>query len=387
MSKKLSIFTFSGLILGVLSGLTIPNIMINIGFLGDIYVNLLKALIIPILFCSIVSALCSTNTNKSSKITILAIILFIIMFLISFSINSLFVFYTNPGHSFSFIPVEWTGTITNINLKDFFISIFPSNIFSAAAGNQILPIIIFAFAFGWILNKSKYECNIEMFEYVFNQMLQLVIYFTPIAVFSLIGNTVANYGINILKSAIAYIGTAWIGSIIIVLLVMIVPVTIFCKINPIEYFKKISKIWLVTLSTCSSAATLPTTIKLCNEELNIPKDITNITVPLGCTIHMCGGAVSFSLLAIFSCQMYGIHITPFMWILMAVVALIINMGAPGIPGGGIVIGATYLSILGIPLNFIGFYAGIYKLLDMAYTTLNVTGDITANCLINKVINK
>ena len=102
---------------------------------------------------------------------------------------------------------------------------------------------------------------------------------------------------------------------------------------------------------------------------------------------MCGGAVSFSLLALFNCQMYDITITPIMFITMLVAAILINMGAPGIPGGGVVIGASYLALIGCPLDFIGVYAGFYRLLDMAYTTMNVSGDITANLLINKNINK
>lgn len=391
MNKRLTQFTLIGFILGIVGGVFIPTIMLNISFLGDIYVNLLKMLMIPVLFFGIVSALCQENTDKTSKVTIYSIILFIIMFLLTFLLNSSLVVLIQPGASANFPIIEWNGTITSLSIKDFFLSIFPSNIIAAAANNSILPVILFAFCFGWLLSKSKDasylpKCFILGCNVVLNKMLQYVIYLTPIGAFALIGNTVATFGIEVIKNAFIYIGTAWLGSIIILTIIMILPVWIYCKINPIEYVKKIGKIWLMTLSTCSSAATLPETIKVCNDELNIPKAITNITVPLGCTIHMCGGAVSFSLLALFSCQMYNITITPMMFIMMIFSALIINMGAPGIPGGGIVIGATYLTLLGIPIEFIGFYAGIYKLLDMAYTTLNVTGDITANCIIDKALN-
>ena len=164
---------------------------------------------------------------------------------------------------------------------------------------------------------------------------------------------------------------------------MILPVWIFAKVNPIDYIKKVSKVWLMSFTTCSSLATLPTTIKICNEEFDIPEDITNLVVPLGCTIHMCGGAVSFALLGIFTSKLFGVELTFTLFMQMIISATLINMSAPGIPNGGIVIGATYLSLLGIPLEFIGFYSGIYKLLDMAYTTLNVTGDVTTNILISK----
>ena len=106
-------------------------------------------------------------------------------------------------------------------------------------------------------------------------------------------------------------------------------------------------------------------------------------MPLGTTIHMCGGAVSFSLLGIFCAQLFGVDITFGLFLMMLVSSILINMSAPGIPGGGVVIGATYLQGLGIPLDFIGFYSGIYKILDMLYTTLNVTGDISAVVLLDK----
>ena len=95
-------------------------------------------------------------------------------------------------------------------------------------------------------------------------------------------------------------------------------------------------------------------------------------VPLGTTIHMCGGAVSFSLLGLFCSSLFGVEITFGKYVLMLIYAILINMAAPGIPNGGVAIGATYLQLLGIPLDFIGFYSGIYKLLDMIYTSLNVT---------------
>lgn len=141
------------------------------------------------------------------------------------------------------------------------------------------------------------------------------------------------------------------------------------------------------MTTCSSAATLPTTMKLCKEELNIDERITDVVVPLGCTIHMCGGAVSFALLGLFNSSLFGIEVTLTTYVIMIVASLLINMSAPGIPNGGVVIGATYLQLLGIPLDFIGFYSGIYKILDMLYTTLNVSGDITANVIINALENK
>lgn len=388
MTKRFSLITLGAFGLGILGGLLVPSAMLSIGFLGTVYINLLKMMIIPILFFGIVTALISTEKQQISKITIRTIILFAVMFIISFLINSGFVSLLKPGTTFTFANVAWEGEITEVSLASFFTSFFPDNILRVATENAILPIILFAFAVGFAINhldKHK-EFLIQLntsINAIFNQILQWIMYLTPIGVFALMGTTVANFGQSVLASGAAYILSAWIGCVIIAILVMILPVWVYCKINPIEYIRKVSEIWMMTLSTCSSAATLPNTIRVCNEKFNVPKELTNIIVPLGCTIHMCGGAVSFSLLALFNMQMYNIPLTFPLFMTMLIVALLINMGAPGIPGGGIVIGATYLSILGVPLTFIGFYAGIYRLLDMAYTTMNVTGDISANLLIKK----
>lgn len=370
--------------LGIILALLVPSIFPPIAFLGTIYINLLKAMIVPVLFFSIASAL--ANSKRAGTITWKTIILFVAMFVLSFLLCSGLWTLIQPGAGFPVIEGAYEGELITTSLESFFVSIFPSNVIAAASANQILPVILFAFAFGIALQKADSSMLIGFFNScntVINKILEWIMYFTPIGIFSLIGNTIVNYGNTILTNCAIYIGSAWLGCLLICALVMILPVWVYCHVNPIEYIKKVCKVWLITISTCSSAATLPVTIQTCNEEFNIPKEVTDIVVPLGCTIHMCGGAVSFSLLAFFTYQMYGITITPIMFITMLIAALLINMGAPGIPGGGIVIGASFLSILGVPLDFIGVYAGFYRLIDMCYTSMNVTGDISANLLLNK----
>lgn len=390
MNKKFNIFTLTGFFTGAIAGLLIPSFFQATAVIGTIYINLLKLMIIPILFCSVVKAL--MNSPKASGIVGKSIGLFAIMFSVSYIITYLFAGLVKPGVGFVMNAEAWSGDLTNANLSDFLLSLFPSNIIQVAANNTILPVIIFAFAFGIAVNKIDLDRKLflkNMFnslDCAFNKMLSWVMYLTPIAVFFLMGNTTGQYGGEVLKTSFLYVGMAWLGCLIVEILVMLLPIMVVAKIKPLKYLEKVSRIWWITLSTCSSAATLPYTIKVCNEEFGVPERITNITVPLGCTIHMCGGAVSFALLAAFNSQAFGIPITFGKFVLMLVIALLINMGAPGIPGGGIVIGATYLSILGIPLDFIGIYAGIYRLLDMVYTTMNVTGDITANILIAKSEN-
>lgn len=342
-------------------------------------------MMIPIILTSIIGTIYDSK-KLNGKLLWKTVSLFIIMFVITFLLTVGVTWLIKPGIGFAFSPVEWSGNVESLSYSDMIINLFPSNLIDMMQKNAIFATILFALVFGMAATKTKNgEKVIEVIEglkEIFYQILKYILYLTPVATLSLVGTTVANYGEILIGVGLKYIGMAYLCGFLALIFVMILPAWIFAKVSPLKYIQKASKVWLMTVTTCSSAATLPTTMKVCEEEFGISQKVTNIVVPLGCTIHMCGGAVSFALLGIFCCQLFGIAITPLLFFQMILGATIINMAAPGIPNGGIVIGATYLALLGIPLEFIGFYSGIYKLLDMAYTTLNVTGDITANMILN-----
>ena len=252
----------------------------------------------------------------------------------------------------------------------------------------MLPAILFAFFMGAVAGKVGAHRVMDLvgeLETIFSRMLSYILWLTPLGVFVLMGKCTADFGAQALGGAIRYVLYAWGGCILILLLVMILPLWIFCRIDPITYFRKTGRVLLSAISTCSSAATLPETLRTCREEFDVPEHVSGVVAPLGCTIHMCGGAVSFCLLAMFTMQMTGRPVTVGTFLLMLLFAEALNMAAPGIPGGGIVLGATFLSLLGMSdLGlFLGMYAGIYRLLDMAYTSLNVAGDVTAVLLIHR----
>lgn len=387
--KRFNLWVLISLILAIIAGLVIPDLVKNIAFIGTIYINLLKFIIIPIIFTSISVAIYNTKSSKA-KIFVKTILVFVAMFVTTFLLTSLIVWLLKPASGINTSLLDFGQNITEttkFSYADIIVGLFPSNLATMIATNSIFAFIIFAAFFGLAASKVKNSevvmDFVEGLKNIFNKLLEYIMYLTPIAVFALVSNTVASYGMMIVGIGAKYIAIAYLASILTLLLIMVLPVWLYAKVSPLEYIKKISKVWLITASTCSSAATLPYTIKVCNKDFGIPEKITNIVVPLGCTIHMCGGAVSFALLALFNSALFGVEISFATYILMIIGATLINMAAPGIPNGGIVIGATYLSMLNIPLMFIGIYSGMYRILDMAYTTLNVTGDISANIIIAK----
>lgn len=387
MKQKLSIITLISLLLGIIFGLFFSQYTDSISFIGTLYINILKYLIVPVVFSSITISVYDSK-NLKNRLVLKTIVVFVLMFLATFLLSSLIVIIVDPSRGFVFENIEWNGTTTDIDILGVLFNLIPKDLHKFLTGSYLLFVIIVSFIIGNVCSRFEDGKKIidvirKIKEFVF-KLLEYLMYLTPFAVFSLISNTVSKYGSVFLGVGIRYILTAYLCAFVTLVVVMILPVLILCNISPLTFIKKVNKIWLMTITTCSSSATLPYTIKICNEEFDVPAEISDVVVPLGCTIHMCGGAVSFSLLGLFCCKLFGVDLTLSRYLLMIVSSVLINMSAPGIPNGGVVIGATYLQLLGIPLDFIGFYSGIYKLLDMVYTSLNVTGDITANVIISRL---
>ena len=390
MKKNISLITLLFLVLGILFGLFLPNYVEYISFIGTIYISFLKYMVVPVVFTSISVSIYNSHKLKSNLVPI-TLLVFALMFIATFLLTSIIVTLIDPSSGFVLENSSWEGETTTIGIASILINLVPKDLNKFLSGSYLFFVILLAFVVGFTCNYFKAgEKVIDIIKKIKDflyKFLEYFMYISPLAVFSLISNTIVKYGSILLGIGVKYILTAYICTIAALLIVMVLPILLICKMSPLTFIKKVYKIWTMTISTCSSAATLPYTMKTCKEEFDVPEEVTDVVVPLGTTIHMCGGAVSFALLGLFCSKLFNVEVTFGQYILMLISALLINMAAPGIPNGGVVIGATYLQILGIPLDFIGFYSGIYKLLDMVYTSLNVTDDIASNVIINYLNNK
>ena len=384
----LSWVTLACFVAGAVTGLLLPRLFSYIGFIGTIYINLLKLMAMPIVLCTVFGA-ASRGIKNATGTLLKTVLLFVILFTVSFLLSGALYAVLTPGEGFTLTSGEaWTGSVADLSLEGFLTTIFSSNIFASLGSSAMLPTILFAFFMGAVAGRvgaNRVTAFVAELETIFSRMLSYILWLTPLGVFVLMGKCTADFGAQALGGAIRYVLYAWGGCVLILLLVMILPLWIFCRIDPITYFRKTGRVLLSAISTCSSAATLPETLRTCREEFDVPEHVSGVAAPLGCTIHMCGGAVSFCLLAMFTMQMTGRPVTVGTFLLMLIFAEALNMAAPGIPGGGIVLGATFLGLLGMSDIglFLGMYAGIYRLLDMAYTSLNVAGDVTAVLLIDR----
>ena len=384
-----------GFVLGVLLGILLPDLSIKTKVVGDIYLNMIKLMIIPIVFCAVFCGIANIRDGALlRRIGARTVILYVVMFVASSVVSLAIAWIIRPGLGtvFDNAPTYDPANLVTPTVSSFLANIVPSNIIQAAANGDTLPVILFTIvcAVAVVAVEDKAKPVLDLVNGLSSVMFKVLGYFmefSPIGVMSLMAFSVAQYGAGIFGALAKYIGTCWLACIVTFLVVMVLPVWLYTKVSPVKFMKACGKVALVTLSTTSSAATLPTTINVSVDDLGAPEDISRFTLPLGCTINMCGGACSFCCLAVFVSDFYGINLPLGTIIFLVLVATLINMAAPGIPGGGVVLGASFLSIIGLPFDLMGAISGFYRLLDMAFTTMNVEGDVAANLIIARSVGE
>ena len=376
---------------GILLGTLAPQFSIDAKVIGDVYLNIIKMMVIPVLICAVMTGIInSANLGSLKRVAVKTVLLYVVMFLASFAVAFGVAMIIRPGIGVVFEnqPV-YDGEVGDpIKISEVLLGIFPDNIFEALSANNILPTMLFAIllsaAIVSIGEKGRPVADFinSLSEAVF-RLLSMIMETSPVGVMSLMAFSIAQYGTGLFMAIGKYILCCWLACIAVYIIVFLVPVLLYTKIDAKRFLLACGEISLMTLSTTSSAATLPTTIRVSTEDLGVPAEISDFTLPLGCTINMCGGACSFCCLAIFVSDFYDLNIPLAQFAAMAIVATLINMAAPGIPGGGIVLMTSFLTIFNLPIDLIGPIAAFYRLLDMAFTTINVEGDIAANLIIAK----
>lgn len=392
--KNLFLRVAVGFVLGVVLGFAAPGFSVATKVVGDIYLNLIKLMIIPVVVCAVFCGIANIRDGALlRKIGLRTLGLYVLMFVASAAVSLAIAYTIRPGFGtvFENAPV-YEGSITNPTVSSFLTTIVPTNIIQAAADGSTLPVILFTivFAVAIVSIGEKGKPVLDFMNSLSDAMFKMLGYFmelSPLGVMSLMAWSVARYGAGIFGALAKYIACCWLCCAVVFALVMVLPACLYTRVPLGTLLKACGKIALVTLSTTSSAATLPTTINVSMEDLNAPEGVSKFTLPLGCTINMCGGACSFCCLAVFVSDFYGIGLPFGTIVFLVVIATLINMAAPGIPGGGVVLGASFLSILGLPIDLMGPISGFYRLLDMAFTTINVEGDVAANLIIAKSIGE
>lgn len=266
------------------------------------------------------------------------------------------------------------------NIGDILLSLIPTNPIQSMAEGSMLPIIVFSIFFGialTMINEGPRQKVVGVLEGVNDAMIVLVniiMKLAPYGVFAIIVAVTATLGFEFLLSLIRY-SLVTIGSMAIYLTVFYgAGVWVLGGISPIKFFKEMRPVMLIAFSTSSSNATLPENMRVCRDEIGVPKEVVSFSLPLGATVNMDGTAIYQGISAMFIAQVFGMPLTIEQQAMVVLTASLASIGAAGVPGIGMVTLAMVLASVNLPAAGIALVLGVERILDMCRTTLNVVGD-------------
>ncbi len=402
MKKKMGLTSkiFIGLISGIILGLIlytmsgnafVENVVIEIlELIGKVFINAIKMMVVPLVFVSItVGAASVSDIKKLGRIGSRTLAFYLVTTAIAITIAILIASIFQPGVGFN-LPNEATEYVASEapKLVDVITSMVPTNPIAALANGEMLQIIVFAVLMGTAMTALgdraiKVREGFEALNEVILKLVMLIMKLAPYGVFGLVAKTFATLGYEAMPPLAAYMACV-IGALVIHAAVTYMGMLYsFTKLNPVKFFKNFAPAMAVAFSTASSSGTLPVTMETVEERLGVSKSVASFTLPLGATINMDGTAIMQGVATVFLAQAYGMPLTLGNLLTVVLTATLASIGTAGVPGVGLIMLSMVLVQIGIPVEGIAIIMGIDRILDMARTAVNITGDAVCTLIIAK----
>jgi len=373
---------------------------------GEIFLRLLKLIAVPIVFLSIVSGIFGIgNIQDFSKLAGKTLLLYILTTILAILLGLLLVNTIKPGNVFNDnarenLQKNYKNTITEQqqsaqDVKEqgplhFLVDIVPDNLFKAASDNsKMLQIIFIAILIGLVIliipdeKTTVVQTFFIQLNDIFLFLVELIMKIAPLGVFALMAGMIVEFGgsTDVLSALGLYAITVISGLIIFTFIFYPLIIAIFTNTGALNFIKGIFPAQIVAFTTSSSAVTLPVTKRQVEKELGVPSKVAGFVLPLGMTINMDGTSLYQVIAVVFISQVFGIDLSFSQQMYLVLLAVLSSIGAPGIPGGSIVMLVFILSSVGIPAAGLALILGIDRPLDMMRTVTNVTGDSMICCLL------
>lgn len=386
--KSLTTWILVSMVIGVEIGLNFPDFSQNLQVLSKIFLRLIKTIIAPILFSTLVVGIAGhSNLKQVGRMGWKSILYFEIVTTLALIIGVLAINFTKAGVGISLpegfneelpeaVPHTWDETVLHV---------FPENIIKSIYHGDVLPIVVFSILFGIslaLLPEPKKRLMLEFTEGLAETMFKftnIIMHFAPFGVGAAIAVTVGHLGIDILMYLLKLLFTLY-GALLVFLVVVLVPVTLFFKVPIRKFIKAISEPVSIAFATTSSESALPKAMENM-EKLGVPRKIVSFVLPTGYTFNLDGSTLYLALASIFVAQAANINLSTGEQVLMVFTLMLTSKGVAGVPRATLVILLGTAASFGLPLWPIMAILGIDELMDMARTSVNVIG----NCLATVVI--
>ena len=391
---NLSVKIFISLVLSVVVGLIageagLPFIKWWIAPIGTMFINLIKMMIVPVVFFSLVVGITSLgDTKKLGRIGLKTVGIYLFTTAIAITIGFVIAGIIGPGVGADFVSGAQPKVKEAPYIMQVLLDMIPSNPIDSMAKAAILPTIVFALFIGVGIVKvggERAELLIKFFDAgaeVCYKVIAMVMELAPIGVFCLLLPVVSANGPKVLLPLLTVIACVAIGCTIHAVGVYSTMARIFGNHSPIDFFKGMSEQMMIAFTTCSSAAALPVNMKNCQEKLGVKREISSFVLPLGATLNMDGTALYMGVCTLFVANVYGVPLGFEQMMMVVLTGTLASIGTAGVPGAGLIMLAMVLQSVGLPLEGLALVAGIDRVLDMFRTCVNITGDGAVAVVIN-----
>lgn len=368
---------------------------------GKLFLRLVQMIMVPLIFASIIRGIASNDEQQLRKMGLGVVVYFMFTTVVSITIGTFITILFKPGkllhetalseHNEIVTTIEMSeNSFPGINeIPNAISELLPDNPLASMVTGEMLSIVIFTIIIGiavTALSESMRQPIMKLLSAiqeicmtVVNWAMRLV----PLAVFGLMVQLSSSVGLNSVTGIGLYIAVVLVGLLLLLLTYMIL-IGFLGKMNPLSFLKNIRDVQLLAFSTTSSAAVMPLSLKTAEDKLKIKPSISNFIIPIGATVNMDGTAIYQCITTLFIAQVYGLEMSILNIILVMVTVVAASIGTPAIPGGGIVVLASVLQGAGIPTEGIIIIIGVERVLGMFRTAINVTGDLTACVIFNRL---
>ncbi|RNL66316.1 dicarboxylate/amino acid:cation symporter [Zhongshania marina] len=370
-------------------------------FLGTMFLNALKMLIVPLVMSSIISGMAGVGGDKLEKLGGKTLLFYASSSLIAILIGLAVVNVIAPGSgdnqalaaTISSNDPELSDTLSKVegrgasDIVQVFVRMVPTNVVDAAANGEMLGLIFFSLLFGFFLARSKSEHAKTLTHFwqgvmdIMTEITMWVMRFAPIGVFGLVAKTVAITGFAAFKPMLLFFFTALLALLIHAFVALPLVLKYVAGVSPKKHYAAMTPALLTAFSTASSSATLPLTLKSIQEESGVSKQVSGFVLPLGATVNMDGTALYECVAAMFIAQVYGLELGFVQQFTIVMIALLTSIGVAGIPAASLVAISVILGAIGLPLEGIGLLLVTDRILDMIRTAVNVFSDSCAAVVI------
>lgn len=400
-SNKQIYYTLIGMIGGIIFGLLMKefcsqeiisafdsNIIKNF---RTMFLNALNMMIAPVIFFSVISGVTSiTNAADVGKIGGKLIGFYTFTTIIASALSVAIGYFIFNGEVSRLGVSNGVGESQSVSLLSMLVGIVPKNLINPIVNGEMLQIIFVAVVFGICINKLGDSVKIlhEFIDAMNNfclRMIMMIVSFIPLIAFLAMSSLIFHIGLGSIFTLGKLIFGQLFGSLLMVIVYSLLLLSIG-KISPIPFLKKMLGFIAIPLSTSSSNATMPFSMKLCTQKLGIAPKLSSFSIPVGATVNMDGGCFYLSIASIMLAKMYGVTLTSDVLFTIFITVIALSIGAPGVPGGAFVCLASIVTALGLPAEATAVILGIDPICSMLRTALNCTGDIAATSILARVEN-